>query len=225
LPVSKIFNHQRQSDFLNKSNFYVGRLNFFEKWGLLIVLSFIIGGCDIFNTRNAETPTQPKSDFIPAATEDLLIQNLISSFRDKDVTNYLLCLSDTSFTNKKFFFSPSNEAASTYPTLMDWNRSSEDQYFRNMSVKVSSNSQIDLILNESSRNNFGNDSTFYTASYELKLPYANASSEVTWQIYEGTLTFKMVRDKIRSVWSIYYWQDNKTGTNPSWSDLKGSMAN
>jgi len=208
---------------LYKSNFFYHKPNFFKKLGLLIVFCFIIAGCDIFNTRDAEKPTQPRSDFEPAATVDILIQNLVNSLKDRDVTNYLSCLSDTSFTDKKFNFSPSNEAASTYPTLMDWNRRNEEQYFTNMSIKVSSNSQIVLTLNENSRNNFG-DSTFYTASYSLNLPFVNSSSEIIPQIYEGTLTFKMVRDS-RSVWSIYYWQDNKTGIKQSWSDLKGSLAN
>jgi hypothetical protein len=199
-------------------------INFFKKLSLIIICSVIISGCDIFNTRSAEQPTQPKSDFVPAITEDYLIQNLIFALKDKDVTNYIACLSDTSFTSKKFHFIPSNEAVSTYPTLMDWDKRNEEQYFTNMSVKVNSNSQIVLTLNESTRNNFG-DSTFYTASYTLNLPIVNSNSDVTPVIYEGTLTFKMVRDS-RSVWSIYSWQDNKTtNTNPSWSDLKGSLAN
>jgi hypothetical protein len=194
------------------------------KLGLSIILCLLIASCDIFNTRNAEKPTQPRSDFEPAATVDILIQNLVSSLKDKDVTNYLNCLSDSSFTDKKFNFSPSNEAASTYPTLMEWNRRNEEQYFTNMSIKVSDNSQIVLTLNESSRNNFG-DSTFYTASYILTVPFVNSNSEITPITYEGTLTFKMVRDS-RAVWSIYFWQDNKNTTiSPSWSELKGSLAN
>jgi hypothetical protein len=188
-------------------------------------LFFIIQGCDLFSTRNAEMPTQPRSDFEPAATVDILIQNLINSLKDKDVGNYLTCLSDTSFTDKKFYFSPSSEASSTYPTLSEnWNRRNEEQYFTNMTIKSSSSSQIVLNLTESSRNNFG-DSTFYTAAYSLTVPFVNTNSEITPEIYQGTLTFKMVRDS-RSVWSIYFWQDNKNSTaNKTWSDLKGSLAN
>ncbi len=208
---------------MNKPFVYF-KANFFKKLGISFILCFIITSCDIFNTRDAERPTQPRSDFQPAATVDQLIQNLVSALKDKDVTNYLNCLSDSSFTDKIFHFSPSSEAASTYPTLIDWNRRNEEQYFTNMSIKVSDNSQIVLTLNESSRNNFG-DSTFYTASYILDVPFVNSNSEITPITYEGTLTFKMVRDS-RSVWSIYFWQDNKnTTTSLSWSDLKGNLAN
>ena len=208
---------------MNKPAFYQIN-NFYKRLAFLLFLCVIISGCDIFNTRDAEKPTQPRSDFEPAATVDILIQNLINSLKDKDVTNYMTCLSDTSFTDKKFRFVPSNEAISTYPTLMDWNERNEEQYFTNMSIKVNTNSQIVLTLKESSRNNFG-DSTFYTANYALNLPFVNSNSEVTPVIYEGTLTFKMIRDS-RSVWSIYYWQDIKTSdSSSSWSDLKGSLAN
>ena len=198
--------------------------NFLKKLSLVLSFCIIISGCDIFNTRDAEKPTQPRSDFEPAATVDILIQNFINSLKDKDVTNYIACLSDTSFTDKKFRFIPSSEATSTYPTLMDWDKRNEEQYFTNMSIKVNPNSQIVLTLTGSTKNNFG-DSTFYTASYSLNLPFVNSNSEVTPVIYEGTLTLKMVRDS-RSVWSIYYWQDIKTeSSNLSWSDLKGSLAN
>ncbi|MEJ2617308.1 MAG: hypothetical protein P8Z35_20320, partial [Ignavibacteriaceae bacterium] len=179
--------------------------SFFKELAILLVFCITVSGCDIFNTRNAEKPTQPRSDFEPAATVDILIQNLINALKDKDVTNYMTCLSDTSFTDRIFLFVPSSEAASTYPTLMDWDKRNEEQYFTNMSVKVNPNSQIVLTLKESTRNNFG-DSTFYTANYSLNLPFVNSNSEITPVIYEGTLTFKMVRDS-RSVWSIYYWQD------------------
>ncbi len=208
---------------MNRPNF-VFKNNFLKKLAVLLISCIVISGCDIFNTRDAEKPTQPRSDFEPAATVDILIQNFINSLKDKDVTNYMACLSDTSFTEKKFHFIPSNEAISTYPTLMDWEKRNEEQYFTNMSIKVNSNSQIVLTLKEGARNNFG-DSTFYTASYSLNLPFVNSNSEITPEIYEGTLTFKMIRDS-RSVWSIYSWQDNKTtNASLSWSDLKGNLAN
>jgi hypothetical protein len=208
---------------LNKKIFYIsGTLT--KGLGVLLILCLIISGCDIFNTRDAEEPTQPRSDFEPAATTEILIQNFINSLKDKDVSNYLSCLSDTSFNVPKFHFIPSNEAVLTYPTLMEWDKRNEEQYFTNMSIKVNSNSQIVLTLTPISSNNFG-DSTFYTASYSLNLPFVNSNSEITPTVYEGTLTLKMIRDS-RSVWSIYLWQDNKSSnTNQSWSDLKGSLAN
>jgi hypothetical protein len=209
----------------SKSNFY-DKFVLIKRRALPLFFSFlvVIAGCDIFSTRSAEMPTQPRSDFTPAATEDILIQNLINSLKDKDVNTYLICLSDT-LTGKEFQFLPSSEAAAQYPSLTDnWNRKSEEDYFKNLSIKTKDNSQITLSLTESSRNNFG-DSTFYTATYTLSVPFVNSSSDIITKIYEGTLTFKMVRDDRTAVWSIYYWQDNKNSTsnsNPSWSDLKGS---
>ena len=191
---------------------------------LILVFCVTLSGCDIFNTRDAEQPTRPKSDFQPPATVNDLINNFINSLADKDVANYMACLSDTSFTNKKFQFIPSSEAALTYPTLMNWDKRNEEQYFTNMVIKVNSNSKIQLTLNEISRN-ISVDTVIYTATYSLNLPLVNSNSEVTPQIFQGTITFRMIRDS-RAVWSIYYWQDIKTSNvNQSWSDLKGSLAN
>lgn len=206
---------------MNKPNSYYIQI---KTLVLLITFGFIFYSCDLFSTRSAEGPTQPKSNFEPAIDVNTLVKNFINSFEDKDVTNYLSCLSDTSFTNKKFHFYPSSEAASIYPSLMDWSRDKEEQYFRNMSVKLSNKSQIILEFTDVSINT-SPDSTIYTATYKLNLPFVNTNSEVTLKTYKGSLSFVMMRDPIRSYWSIYSWKDIKTGSDPSWSDLKGSFAN
>ena len=107
---------------------------------------------------------------------------------------------------------------------MDWSRDKEEQYFRNMSVKLSNKSQIILEFTDVAINT-SPDSTIYTATYKLNLPFVNTNSEVTLKTYKGSLSFVMMRDPIRSYWSIYSWKDIKTGSDPSWSDLKGSFAN
>lgn len=189
------------------------------KFFCLIFFSLLIG-CDIFNTREAEEPELPPSNFLPAAFPDDLISNFINSFIDKDVNNYSASFSDKNFTDKIFQFVPSSGAVSQFPFFMDWDKTNEAQYFQNMILKVNENSRISLSLTEISRNNFG-DSLFYTASYTLTIPFSDAELPET---YQGDLTFKMVRDS-RSIWSIYFWQDNKSSNLPSWSELKGRLSN
>lgn len=190
------------------------------KFFCLIFVTFLLVGCDIFNARDAEEPDQPRSTYQPPATPDDLLSNLVNSFIDKDVNNYSASFSDENFTNKKFQFSPSSGAVSQYPFFMDWDKKDEENYFNNMILRVNENSQIILKLTEISRNTLV-DSLVYTASYTLDVPFSD--SELP-QNYQGDLTFKMVRDS-RSVWSIYFWQDNKSTGLPSWSDLKGRFSN
>ena len=186
---------------------------------LLVLISFalVLNGCDIFNTRSAEPPNQPRSSYQQPVTPDILISNLVSSLEDKNVENYLACLSDSSFTHRVFVFSPSSAALSQFPSLSDnWGRKNEEQYFNNMISKVSDNVQITLSLSNVSISPLG-DSLIYSASYSLSVPNNDANIPNN---YQGDLKFSMIRDS-RATWSIYNWQDTKSSDLPSWSELKG----
>lgn len=182
-----------------------------------IVFAFIFAGCDLFTTRTAEQPNQPRSNFQQAVTPQLLIENLVNSLKDKNVENYLACLSDSSFTKKIFVFSASSSALSQYPSLSEnWNKKNEEQYFNNMIVRVPDNLNITLTLSNESYSPQA-DSVIYTASYFLSVPTQDPNFP---QNYQGDLRFNMIRDS-RAIWSIYYWQDTKNSQLPSWSELKG----
>jgi hypothetical protein len=190
------------------------------KYSLLLLFALAFYGCDLFQTRSAETPNQPRSNYQPPATPDDLITNFKNSIIDLNEQNYIASFPDSNFTNMKFRFDPSNQAVAQYPVLAgQWTVQKEEQFFNNLITKVNSNSKIIISLNEISRSTLG-DSVFYTASYALNIPFSDSNLP---QDYQGDLTFKMVRDS-RSVWVIYYWQDNKNTEVPSWSELKGRLS-
>ncbi len=184
------------------------------------IILFLAGfyGCDILQTRNAESPNQPRSNYQQAVTPQILISNLVNSLNEKDVQNYISTFVDSSFTDKKFYFSPSSGALSQYPFLInDWSIKDEEQYFNNLKTKVSDNTPITLSLTNEQYSPFG-DSLIYTATYSLNVP--NDQSEP--KDYQGDLRFTMIRDN-RAVWVIYFWQDTKSTALPSWSELKGKF--
>ena len=184
---------------------------------IFIIASLYIIGCDLFTTREAEPPEKPRSDYQTAFTTEILISNLINSLKDKDVENYLSCLSDSSFTNKLFAFSPSSEALSQFPALGDnWNKINESQYLNNLKIKIPDELPMTLILSNSSSSLHG-DSITFVASYSLNVPISDGTIPIN---YQGELIFEMVRDS-RFVWSIYFWRDIKRSDSPSWSELKG----
>ena len=130
----------------------------------------------------------------------------------------LVSFVDSSFTDKKFYFSPSSGALSQYPFLInDWTIKDEEQYFNNLKTKVSDNTPITLSLTNEQYSPLG-DSLIYTATYSLNVP--NDQSEP--KDYQGDLRFTMIRDS-RAVWVIYFWQDTKSTALPSWSELKGKF--
>ncbi len=185
---------------------------------IYIVSVFTFAGCDLVQTRNAESPNQPRSNYEQAVTPQLLISNLVNSLKDKDVQNYINCLVDSSFSDKKFMFSPSSGALSQYPFLLtDWNTKEEEQYLQNLITKVSAQSPITLSLSNEIYSPQG-DSLIYSATYSLNVPNEDSDPND----YQGELRFNMVRDN-RSVWVIYLWQDTKSTALPSWSELKGKF--
>lgn len=181
---------------------------------IIIAFTVIFGGCDLFSTRPAEPPNLPRSNFQQAVTPQILIENLVNSFKDKNVEDYLACLSDSSFTKKKFVFVPSSSSISQFPS--SWGTKSEELYFNNVMAKVSGNTQIILTLSNENYSPQG-DSVIYTASYSLNVPTIDPNMPT---LYEGSLRFYITTDS-RSIYSIDFWQDYSLNNQlPTWSELK-----
>ena len=190
---------------------------------VFVIISFGIlslSGCDIFSIRDAETPTQPRSNLPQAFERETLIDNLVISYRDKSVFDYTNCFSDSIFTGKNFTFIASSEAASQYPALtQDWSLKSEEIYFKNI-TSASQDVPITLILSNSNFSQQG-DSLIYTASYSITVHFTDP--DIT-NNYRGDLIFYIIRDN-NLIFRIYYWQDFKSGDFSSWSELKGRFSN
>jgi hypothetical protein len=185
---------------------------------LIILAAFLLAGCDIFSTRDAEEPNQPRSNFVPAVTPEDLIANFKNSLVDLNVENYLACLTDSSFSNRQFRFAPSSIAISQFPIMAsDWGKREEEQYFLNMRNKIPADKQITINFFNVQLGSTQGDSTVYTASYSLNVPHNDPAIPL---VFEGELSFSMNRDS-RSVWTIHLWRDSRSGEYLSWSELKG----
>jgi hypothetical protein len=181
----------------------------------LILLVGIFAGCDIFETREPEQPEQNRSNYTTPLEREILIQNLINSFSDKNGVNYLKSFSEAGFTDQIFSFVPSSVALSQFQIWDSWSRESEEQYFNNLINKVPDDLPITLIL---SNENYSpiEGGFIFSAEYSLSVPKLNANPD----IYRGSLKFNLVQDS-RSVWVIHFWEDIAQQPDPSWSELKG----
>ena len=185
----------------------------------IILLIFSAVSCGIFDTRDAEPPDQQRSNYRPATSPEILIQNLIDSFADKDVVNYQNTFV-TGLSNRNFTFVPSSTALSRFQNLWPtWNIDSEVQYFNNMKTSVPDELPVllsGLSLSPESFSIFG-DSLKYNSEYFISVPQINSEP----LIFQGNLELSMIN--VSTVWLVYYWKDNAIEDNPSWSDLKGSV--
>ena len=186
---------------------------------VIIVLLFAAVRCDIFETRDAEPPDQSRSNYQPATSPEILIQNLINSFVDKDVVNYQNTFV-TGLSNRVFTYVPSSTASSRFQNLWPtWNIDAEVQYFNNMKTSVPDDLPVllsGLSLSPESFSIFG-DSLKYNSEYFISVPQINSEP----LIFQGSLELSMIN--VSTVWLVYFWKDNAIEDNPSWSDLKGSV--
>ncbi|MBK6915458.1 MAG: hypothetical protein IPH11_17980 [Ignavibacteriales bacterium] len=183
---------------------------------IFFVFPILFMGCDIFTTRDAEIPLLPRDSFQTAVTPEILIENFVNSLRDKNPDNYVVCFADSSFSTIPFLFSPSSEALSQFPDLLnDWTVKNERQYFINIANKITADQPMTLVLDQVNQSLQG-DSVFYEASYALNVPHTDQFPVN----YAGVLRFNIKRDS-RAVYVISFWQDIKNGELPTWSELKG----
>ena len=191
------------------------------KYAALICFMLLTSGCDLFRTRDPQTPTQSRSNFQPPVTHDIPIQNLRNSMLDQNLQNYLDCFVDSLYASKSYIFTPSSVAASLYPVFNNWDKSSESQYFTNLKSALFSGLQmvINLTVTDSSKQG---ESWIYSASYSLDFPFMDATLP---SHYEGQLKFNIILEESRNIWCIYQWQDIKSSSALSWSDLKGRLYN
>ena len=184
---------------------------------LLIILTTItFYGCDIFDTRDAETPDQTRSNYTTPSERTTLIQNLINSFSDKNANNYVKTFSDPNITGRVFRFAPSSVALSSFQIWGNWNTNDELQYFNNLINKVPEELPISLNFDTEEYGPVISDSASYSAAYTLVVPQLNSNSRV----YEGNINFTMFRDA-GGVWSVIFWEDISIPEATSWSELKG----
>ena len=101
---------------------------------IVIIVSLLsLNACDIFTTRDAEDPENIRSNYTTPSEPEILIQNLVNSFSDKDANNYVKSFTDPAFSNKIFYFLPTSSALQTWGSLWrEWNVDKEFQYFQNL---------------------------------------------------------------------------------------------
>jgi hypothetical protein len=181
----------------------------------------ILAGCNIFETRTPESPSQSSSTFIPATDPSLVFSNMVNSFRDLNSVNYLKSFADSSSAGRGFSFEPTQQAKIKYGgVFLTWSRQSEQQYFENMRSKIPAGSTVTLNFESLTALSLQSDSAQYEVTYRLTAPHSVATlpTEAT-----GKAQFFLIADRSRS-WVVWRWVDFATNNSAfSWSDLKGAF--
>ena len=181
----------------------------------MIVL--LVASCDLLKTRDSETPVGGIPANPPAYLPKTLIENLQSSFANKNANEYEKLFSDTISGGKQYIFIPTQKAAGSYAAFASsttpWTKESEITYFKNAMEKVGVAFTPIVSFSDVVETQIQADSALYAADYSVFLPTK----------YVGHARFFMLQKKNAGTWVIYRWEDFPSAKDStlSWSDLKG----
>ena len=191
-----------------------------KHFAVLLAVIVLISGCGIFETRQPQPPQQGRTDFLPPTSPDIVIQNLVNSIADRNVDNYIACLSDTSFGARIFTFVPPADVYNQYRSIFfNWDKNSERAYFNNF-ISQSLNSSSSALILSSENLTFQGDSATYNANYTLLWPNKVPGYP---QQAQGNLQFSLGIDRNQN-WSIYRWIDSRVGDSLTWSEMKARFS-
>lgn len=190
---------------------------FFERVYGVLVFVFLAGGCGLFDVRDSEPPITPRSTSQFATSSDMLLNNFFSSVREMNADNYAANFADSLNSGFKYIFTPSSNASLVYPVFAgEWGRDEENRYFRNFITELSAERKVSITVTDSVVNRYG-DSALFICKYSLTVPPGLSQPLLT---YSGEMRLRMKVNK-NLIWEVFNWEDYKTTSNPSWSDLKG----
>ncbi len=176
----------------------------------LCVLS--LQGCDLFQTREPQAPTQSGSARTPPDTPEIVLDNLRSSVQQHSTDNYMRCFVDTTVSGAPpFTFSASGDFQGIF---RNWTLEDERRYFLNLGAPVNG-SPLLTFLNQQQLNQ-GASATEYTMDYILFYPHSQPALP---KEFRGYMHLFMQTDGQHG-WSITRWEDTRTVTDSTWSYLK-----
>ena len=180
---------------------------------ILTVLLAASSGCDIFQTRDPQSPSASTSTYTPPVSPEIVLANLTSAIRDDNVDNYIRCFSDPA--SRTYEFIPSQAVRANYPGLFSqWNLESERRYLLNLGTPKYTSPSL-AFTNEQTLT-VTSDSVIYNMNYMLTFPHNRANVPRTVQ---GNMQISIGSDA-QHKWSIYRWQDFQTVSDSTWSYWK-----
>ena len=188
---------------------------------LTLLLSLTVVSCDLFHTREPEPPTKGGSSYLPPTSPQRVLQNLTNAVKERNTDSYVRCLADSLTSPRTFRFIPTEQsAAQYYGVFSSWSLRNERQYFDNLKSHMSPSAVPGLTLSRETFEYISGDSAIYDAGYVLFIPH-----DVTGvpQTIRGNLHLTMGLDR-NNMWMIYQWIDLSSGSEYSWSDLKGRFS-
>jgi hypothetical protein len=201
---------------------------------LIVAALFVFAGCDLFSTRTPEPPNS-SSTFIwtPATTSDYLIDNFVGTLKVLDASNYMrVFVSATDSTGsggKTFQYTPAPGLDQTARSVFQtWTPESERSWLAKLQSLLAKNSQLIVTLQNRQTDPTSPTTTTFSADYTISIPVSSSSTVIPSSI-QGSLQMQLLlvtTEQGTKEWRVVSWSDflPKSGTGPTWTDLKVKLA-
>ena len=186
---------------------------------LFIVAALLFVTCENpFATRDPEQPSTSQSNWIQPTSPQYVLVNLENALLEKNKTNYLRCLADTSVSNLSFKFFADPAAMNVNPGLFErWGKEDEANYLNQLYSTLPKDSTFSVDFNRLDETTF-QDSVILRKSYTLDFN-EKCRPGLCMRNLEGQAEFRLLRTE-DDLWYIYRWSDLSKSDSLTWSDLK-----
>ncbi len=200
---------------------------------LVAVFLITLSGCDLFSTRTPEPPNTTNT-FIwtPATTPTYLLQNFTGTLQSLDAPDYIRAFigttDSTSSGTKSFSFVPAPGLDQTSRSIFtNWTVESERAWLSRLSSLLPAKSQLTVLLSNEVTDETGSTTASISADYTISIP--TSSSTVLPSVVQGSFQMQLAlvtTEQGTKEWRIVSWSDflPKSGTGPTWTDLKVKLS-
>jgi hypothetical protein len=204
------------------------------RYCLLILCIFTLASCDLFSTRNPESPDLGNTYiWTPAATPSTLIDNFTGTLQSVDASNYARCFLSATDTIAGamallYSYTPRAGLDASSKTIFDsWTVQSEQTFLTKLRASLVANPKLTVTITNIVIDQTNASTAKVTATYQLLLPLPSSSTLPS--TLSGTLLFQLVlvaTETGTKEWRISSWSDFAlaTGTAKTFSDLKVQLA-
>ena len=179
------------------------------------LILWMISGCGIFETRDAEDPGDGSGiPFIQPDRPEVVILNIRNSIESMTTLNYIRSLSVEDFS-----FIPSGLATDNNPEIWaSWSREEEETYFNNMRAATQNLSGHQLQIENENRTSLPNGDERISANYTLTVNHNRTGAGIP-TVASGSFVMDLEQGE-DGLWSVREWTDNASGSSFTWSDFK-----
>ena len=186
---------------------------------LVLISVFLFIDCENpFATREPEPPQKSQSNWIQPTSPGYVLINLKNAMLEKNKSNYLRCLADTSVSSQDFRFFPEPAVANAHPGVFDrWGKEAEANYINQLYSYLQKDSLIAITFDRLKETTF-QDSVILLQNYVLKMQ-DKCDMPNCMRNMAGQAEFRLVRTQ-DDFWYIHRWRDVSTSDSLTWSDHK-----